>query len=232
MQRPGVALCLVLLVSALAGGATKKHKKSEAPAPRPLGSAANAAIQKGAQLTNAGNLQAALDEFKRASQLQPDHGLPWLNMGIIYGASGNMQQAVESYQKSVTLDPTTVDGYRKLGTALMQVGLNHESLKTFQQAIRLAPDDAWLYYERGNVFQGISDYTHSIADFKQATPLFMRTSRVGTPTAPGHGPSALLGPKGAWSGVGRGSAADTLGRGPTSFLYYRVNVNRHLLCDC
>ena len=106
----------------------------------------------GLALTELGQLQEAIDEFKRVTELAiADDAkiLAFYNMGNTYSDLGDYEHAIESYQHAIKLDPTLSKPYNNLGLAYAALGKLPEAVAGFAEAVRLKPSYAEAHYNLG-----------------------------------------------------------------------------------
>ena len=79
-------------------------------------------FQLGLAYTDAGNLDAALDAFRRTVQLRPDDADGHYNLGVIVGEKirGLVDEKVIAYRKAAELRPAQADAHYHLGVAYIQ----------------------------------------------------------------------------------------------------------------
>ena len=73
---------------------------------------------KGAVERGLGQLDAAIDSYKKALILKPDYAEAHNNMGIALKDQGKLNEAKEAYNKAITIKPDYADAYNNMGNAL------------------------------------------------------------------------------------------------------------------
>jgi len=84
-----------------------------------LKTGAGARLQKGIQLAEAGQLQAAADEHEAALAADPTLVPAHVNLIQIYGSLGRPDKAEEHYRAAIALDPNRADAYYDYGVVLV-----------------------------------------------------------------------------------------------------------------
>jgi protein O-GlcNAc transferase len=83
----------------------------------------------------------AIDEFKVATKLAPDHAEAWKNLGkAIRDTGGNPDQAARCFRKSLSIVPDFDDAWMLLGTTLLDRGRCDEAVKCFKKTLELNPE--------------------------------------------------------------------------------------------
>lgn len=92
--------------------------------------------------------RCALDEVKRAIELDPKSSNAWLSRGVgnYYLPSafgGGVDLAIQDLQKAVQLDPKSAEAHLWLGIALRKASRNADARKALTKAISLNPQRKW-----------------------------------------------------------------------------------------
>lgn len=86
-----------------------------------------------------GNLDGALEAFRRAVALAPRDAEARKNLGATLYAKGLFAAAAEQFQKALTLEEGRADLWASWATTLEQMGKSEEAAHAWQQAVRLDP---------------------------------------------------------------------------------------------
>ena len=62
-----------------------------------------------------GQLQDAMDSYKRCLTLKPDYAHAYYNMGNVYKQQGQLQDAMDSFKRCLTLQPDHSYAYCAMG---------------------------------------------------------------------------------------------------------------------
>lgn len=89
-----------------------------------------------------GNLEGAIQEFKKAVELKPDYADAYHNLANTYYHKGDLQQAIKLYQQALLFNPKLFDSYYNLGIIYLNTGNLDLAIKQFQKALQLNPQDA------------------------------------------------------------------------------------------
>ena len=122
-----------------------------------------------------GRYEQAADEFRRATQLDPDSDDALRGLGLAYQSLGKLADAEANYQRAISLHPNYWAGYNWLGSFYYRQARYEDAAKMFSQVVALAPDSERGYSNLGGVYLNLGRYTDAI-------PLFERSVAI-RPTA-------------------------------------------------
>lgn len=105
-------------------------------------------FRQGAAAMRTGQVQAAEDAFRKATQIAPNFAPAYLDMGLAQLKLGKLPEATASIRKALAIDPKTVGAHMFLGIAEYQSNHIHRAIEDLQQEIAEAPNNAqallWL----------------------------------------------------------------------------------------
>jgi Tfp pilus assembly protein PilF len=108
-------------------------------------------------------LQSALEEFKKAVELDKDNVEALLNKAIIIAGMGKFKESMSDLDKVIALKQDIPDAYLYRALCKLQTGDMTNSLSDFDKAIELSPDNLNAVFYRANAkfemkdFQGAKD---------------------------------------------------------------------------
>jgi LysM repeat protein len=82
--------------------------------------------------------ELAIEEFKQAISLDPNHAGAHYNIASLYALNGNTQLAIEMFEKSLTIDPSYTQSWFNLGVTYAKDDNNQKALECFQRFIQVA----------------------------------------------------------------------------------------------
>ena len=120
--------------------------------------------------SNVGLMQfnAAIDIYKQALMIQPDHAGTYNNMGVAFNGRGDPEAAIHSYTQALKINPNLCEAYNNMGLALHSKGDLEPSVTSYKRALKIKPDYAEAYYNMGNVLTMKSDLEAAIDSYKKA----------------------------------------------------------------
>ena len=105
-------------------------------------------FRQGAAAMRTGQVQAAEDAFRKATQIAPNFAPAYLDMGLAQLKLGKLPEATASIRKALAIDPKTVGAHMFLGIAEYQSNHIHRAIEDLQKEIAEAPNNAqallWL----------------------------------------------------------------------------------------
>ncbi|MBP7736808.1 MAG: tetratricopeptide repeat protein [Spirochaetes bacterium] len=112
------------------------------------------------ELSNHGNLDAALREYRRAIDAYPDFVAAYNNIGEIYTRMGDSEKAILSYLEALKIEKH----YR----VLLNLGVEHYNRKNYDQALKYFMESIKQepYFLEGNYYAGLVHYTRN--EYKKA----------------------------------------------------------------
>lgn len=115
-----------------------------------------------------GNLESAIEHYKRVTLLAPRRSPAFVNLGALYNRIGDYNKAVESCRKAVQVDRKSADGYYNLGIAHRKLNQLPLALPAYREAIRLKPNMIDAHMNLGNVFLDMGNAREALHHFKLA----------------------------------------------------------------
>src|SRR6185437_16017557 len=137
----------------------------------------------GSVYTATGKNAQAVEEIKKALQLQPNSDDGYIRLGKAYTATGQMEPALAAFNKAIELNPYYWYNYKQLGWAYSQFGRNEEALKAFRRQVDLNPKDWSGYNNVGAMYYMQGRWSDCIPFFEKAIerhPTFDSYSNLGT----------------------------------------------------
>lgn len=103
-----------------------------------------------AALVNKGQYTAAIPEWKKALEMQPDDAGAHFNFGETLIRAGRTVDGVAQLEESIRLNPHFAEAHNNLGVALGRLGRNAEAEQHLRLAIDENPDYAEAYHNLGS----------------------------------------------------------------------------------
>lgn len=102
--------------------------------------------ERGEALEQAGRLDEAMSEFKRAVRADPGLAEAHMALGFHYRRKNLLSKAAEEFRTAASLAPS-YDSFFNLGHVLVDLGQPKEAIAAFQQGLAYAPGDPAVGYE-------------------------------------------------------------------------------------
>lgn len=100
------------------------------------------------QLKN-GEVDAAIDTFRKILVLSPNDAVANYNLGVSYYALGQYDRAVPALRNAIKSKPDMADAYVYLGNSLDNLKYFDQALAAYSKAVAIDPRNAEAYFEIG-----------------------------------------------------------------------------------
>lgn len=141
------------------------------------GKSAQELFELGNSIVQSGQLQRAVEAYRKAIELDPDYQAAYANLGVVYYQLEQLDLAAQQYEKALELDPKDGDvaynlGALKLQQALLSGGqpdpdLLEQAIDQLQQALELSPDLAEPHFSLGVAYAALNRTEDAIAAFER-----------------------------------------------------------------
>jgi len=107
------------------------------PAEHPAPIEPDTCLQRGVDLHQAGQLDAAASCYRAALQQRPEFPAAWATLGLARMAAGALAEAERHQREALRLDPTLPEAHNGLGLVHYQYGRVAEAENCFRDCLRL-----------------------------------------------------------------------------------------------
>lgn len=128
-------------------------------------------VIKGVEIQGEGELEAAIEKYNRAIDVNPDFALAYYNRACAEREMGNLESALADFAKAILIDPYSVAAFVNRADLKIRMGNLEGAVNDYSQALRIAPDKAIIFYNRGIVRERMKDYAAAIRDYEKAASL-------------------------------------------------------------
>jgi tetratricopeptide (TPR) repeat protein len=136
-----------------------------------LNQSAQAHMQRGAELGEAGNFAAAIREQEAALSTDPHNVQAHVNLISLYARSGDAAKAKQHFEAAIELNPGRSDAWYDQGVLLVQEKDFAEAEKAYRRALELNPYYAEahnnlgvMYEQQGRLDEAAREFREAIAD--------------------------------------------------------------------
>ena len=138
----------------------------------------------GVALKQSGELEQAIEAYRKAIELDPKDAYPWNGLGLVYYDLGRYEEAMEAYRRAIELDPKDAYPWNGLGNVYRDLGQYEEAIKAYKKSLNLKPR-ATPWSGLGLVYTLQGDLEAALDAFRKAVELApddgaYRGSLVGT----------------------------------------------------
>ncbi len=123
-----------------------------------------------------GHNEEAINELKRAIEIEPDNPQSYRELGRTYQNLGEMDVAEESYNIAINLQPNYWGGYNQLGYFYRSSGQFEQAAKMFQKVTELTPDNFRGYYNLGGMYLTLGRFNLAELTLKKALAIQLNGS--------------------------------------------------------
>jgi type IV pilus assembly protein PilF len=108
-----------------------------------------------------GQLAIALEEARRATQIDPNYAEAFSLLGLIYMDMNDRREAEDNFQRALKIDPASSELANNYGWFLCQGGREKEGVEYFDRALRdpLYPTPARAAQNAGTCLMKVKDYS-------------------------------------------------------------------------
>jgi protein O-mannosyl-transferase len=122
----------------------------------------------GTALASERRLDEAIDNFRRALEIDPFYAMAHNNLGIALRRQGKKAEALAHFYQAVEADPNHADAQDNLGLAWQAQGRTDEAIAQFRRAAEIEPDTARYHGHLGDALAGSGHPGEAIAQYQRA----------------------------------------------------------------
>jgi tetratricopeptide (TPR) repeat protein len=128
-------------------------------------------VNRGIEKAKKGDLDGAIADFNRASELNPKDDAPYYNRAQAKRLKNDTAGAIADYTRAIELGSTNPAAYNNRANARVENNDRDGAIADYTRAIELKPNYARAYYNRAVVKKENGDQAGAEADFKMARKL-------------------------------------------------------------
>lgn len=116
------------------------------------------------------SIEDAVDGYRRALELDPDHSDAHLNLGRLYHEAGRVEEAEAHYRSAATTDPESARAFYNLGVALEDQSATAGAIEAYEAALRLDADLAVAHFNLSRLLEAEgrkADALAHLAEYKK-----------------------------------------------------------------
>jgi Flp pilus assembly protein TadD len=108
---------------------------------------------------DSGNIEGAIEAFRKAIEANPADPRPYRNLGIAYELLKDFQKAREVYEKALELNPASASNPNSLADVTHRLGYNRDAAFLYESAIASDPLYVEPYMNIARLFMEINAFT-------------------------------------------------------------------------
>jgi Flp pilus assembly protein TadD len=118
-----------------------------------------------------GNFDQAIEEWKKALDLDPSDAAAISNLGAALHGAGRLEEAAREFARALELDPGNVRAHTNIGIALARSKKYEEAARHFERALELRPGDAQARSAYGGMLVETGDTEKALVHLRIALEL-------------------------------------------------------------
>ncbi len=112
--------------------------------------------------TKQANYDRAIEEYKKAIQIDPTFTVAHYNLAILYRRKNNLPLAVDSYKNAIKSDPRFEKAYVNMGFILKEAGEYDTAISYFKKALTLDPENPVVHLGLAQIYD-LKKYNNDLA---------------------------------------------------------------------
>ena len=125
-------------------------------------------VEAGETALKNGQYDEAVEQFKKALEIDPESANAYRGLGRAYFKSGDKQKASEAFHEALRLNPDSAETYYDLGTTRYESGDYAAAASAFEEAIRLKADFFDALIVLGKAYQRSGLHSKSVDVLQKA----------------------------------------------------------------
>lgn len=125
-------------------------------------------VYMGTELRKNGDLDTAIDHYRRAIDIKPDEAGTYSNLGITLAAKGKLDEAIQCYQQALELSPDNAPAHNNLAMAYQRQGRMDEVIFHQREVVRITPYLAGAHNNLGITLLIKGNLDEALEHFKEA----------------------------------------------------------------
>jgi len=122
---------------------------------------------KAEDLAGAGNMQGAIEVYKRILQMTPGSAEAWGEAGTGFSLMGDIDSAIVHFDKAISLDPSMVKNWDHKAVSLARVKRLSEAILVLEKGLSANPENPQLLKRRGIFLSMSGDQEGAIRSFDE-----------------------------------------------------------------
>ena len=132
----------------------------------------------GAGYASLGQLDIAVQNYKKALSIKPDYAKAHYNLGIALQELGNLDDSVRSYQSAITLEPENAQAYNNLAVVLRELEQLEDAELICRKAIVLDPKYAEAYCTLSIILYANGDLNSALEIIEKAYSINQKSKLI------------------------------------------------------
>ena len=121
---------------------------------------------------------AAIAEFQKALQINPEYGDADVDTGSALMSMGQTDQAISYFQRALQIKPDFAEAWSNLGSALLEKGQSDEAAQSYQKAVAIKPGSADMHYNLGRALARKANWDGAVACYQAALEIQPNDAKI------------------------------------------------------
>ncbi|MBF0359313.1 MAG: tetratricopeptide repeat protein [Magnetococcales bacterium] len=130
-------------------------------------SSADEILQQAISAHQSGQIDAAIQLYNRALEIQPENSVVLSNLGVALQAQGKLDEAAASCQKAIKFKPDYLEAYSNLGNILQDMCRYDEAVENYQKALLINPGHIATLYNFGTFLQRVGELDAAVLSYRR-----------------------------------------------------------------
>jgi protein O-mannosyl-transferase len=122
----------------------------------------------GLALAERGAFAEAIEEFRKAVEIDPAFVEAHTNLGNFLAQRGSPGEAISHLRQALAIDPAFANAHNTLGNILADRGESDKAIEHFRKALQTNPKSAMTYYNLGRVLAKGGDLEEAIEAYRKS----------------------------------------------------------------
>ncbi len=118
-------------------------------------------------LDSRGQTEEAIQEYQRATEIDPSRAADWKALGNLYIKSNQIDLATRAFEKVTELDPKDQDAQKILSRLYKSTGDAEAALKRMEEVKRLDPNNTENLFNLGREYFALGDFNNAVLNLEQ-----------------------------------------------------------------
>jgi len=128
-------------------------------------------IRRGQYWAQEGKPEAAINDYTKAIEIDPQAYIAYLNRGMVYAQQGDLDKAAADTEEALLIKPFLPEGLDVHGYILYQKKEYAGALRDLNRSVDMDPDRPDTYHHRGLVYAATGEVERALEDFDRTLGL-------------------------------------------------------------
>ena len=125
----------------------------------------------GVEYSSTGNIDGAIEQFKKSINIKPDNFVFYKNLGTMYQRKGLLKDAIKSFEEASSIKDDDIKILEKLKTVYQEAGYFKKSIKILKKLRKLKPKNSTYLLVMAKIYQDIGRYKKALECYKETVTM-------------------------------------------------------------